>query len=998
MSKTLYRGLFACLSLAALASCQDYDGGFSVDKIKKAEYAKHFEKTFGEIDPNQDWSMAALVTATLNVGSAATAYVYTEKPGHEGSSLAGIVKGSSAQFNLVKGATQVYVMVEQGDEYIVSGYFDVKNNIININNSPVAKRVATTRSASGSFAVGTKLFTQTAFSKDADWDGKTYMANPTYKTDLFYISKEGSEYYLYYAPTPNDTPRKLAHNSTEDGNLCGYHNNGRDAYYADDNSLALTNYYWPNLIEVNDGTLVIKSGIAKYTTRQTKNASYYLISGNTQSQNVQWTLGDCYNLFWGGDAVFREGEHYNSEQHKLDAYAKFNTSVEELEKGVVFTTSKNDAKIDIPMMFGATQNDNIFGYYYYEEGQDPLTVNRYVLYEDAQPSTNIKVDGTAVGDMDLQQIQSGWTRNSVATCASRSLIYFGKDGNEAGQVTFPKDVKIGFFIMRQHKNSSGTDFDYSAYDVAAQTRTLGEVGWAYSDPALNQKYVYNADGADALNTWIKREQSDTSKGNVKAITWMYDGRILCGFGDDSGDLDLNDFVWWVDGDVKETPKIRIVTQSQSSWVVACEDLGGTFDYDFNDLVFALRKTQLKSDNTKATLELVPLAAGGTLNAKVFYNGSEKGEIHDLIQPGADTGTPLNVVAGSKPAEGAPVLLESEIYWNDDINDIITNKIKVNVVQKPGESAVESGYYIDAYKKGENAVPQMMILPSGWDWPAETVPVDKVYAGFASWAADASVVTWCNNKNGERASECVTDPLPDAQIITTEEEEIIVDPVNPGINEQLNTWTLTIVDLDKEILVGDSKNYTVTMSPAGNYNALQYSVDDPTILQLTMGYQNVTLKALKTGTAHITISYDDPYTFGYKGASVTYEVKVVDAVEDIGEDITPSGTTTYSGDALAAIKNNNMFVIPASACQTRTKCTVKLTFEPSGDYVQLNAASNYNALFANPNWGQTYALSGVQSNSEYSYDVVSTQFTNINKNGMSFSTDYGTITKIVIIAE
>ena len=60
-----YRWLLACLALMPLASCQDYENGFDVETVKKASYAKDFEKTFGTIDPNQDWSMAAYAKASV---------------------------------------------------------------------------------------------------------------------------------------------------------------------------------------------------------------------------------------------------------------------------------------------------------------------------------------------------------------------------------------------------------------------------------------------------------------------------------------------------------------------------------------------------------------------------------------------------------------------------------------------------------------------------------------------------------------------------------------------------------------------------------------------------------------------------------------------------------------------------------------------------------------------------------------------------------------------
>ncbi len=57
MTRSTFRGLFVCLSAISLASCQEYDGGFSESQIKEAAYAKNFVKAFGEIDPNQNWDL-----------------------------------------------------------------------------------------------------------------------------------------------------------------------------------------------------------------------------------------------------------------------------------------------------------------------------------------------------------------------------------------------------------------------------------------------------------------------------------------------------------------------------------------------------------------------------------------------------------------------------------------------------------------------------------------------------------------------------------------------------------------------------------------------------------------------------------------------------------------------------------------------------------------------------------------------------------------------------
>lgn len=873
------KSLLPAAALAAvLVGCQDEDFGYQANDIK---YRSEFKKAFGKIDPEQDWSMAALVTANLKVDGATTAYVYTEKPGHKGSELAGIVTGKTAQFNLIKGAKQVYVMVEKDDQYVVNGYFNVVNNVIDITSEPVSKASNSTRAEAGSYSVGDRLFTQTAYSKEPQWDEKTYV----YQNGLYRIEKEGDEWYIWYAPTAKDTFRKLAHNSDADGNICGYANFQKDVLFADDNTVALSNIYLPGLITTENGQLVfVAANVTKYITYQSWDATYYKISGDTKTDDVEWLIGDCANLFWVGDAVFHESQNYKTTQHKLDAYAKYHTTVEEMEEGVVVVTNKDNARVDIPFMFGATQNDNIFGYYYYTKDEDALTANRYVLYEDAQPSSNIKVNGTAVGDMDLQMQQSGWDRDSKATCTSRHLVYFGEDGKSAGTLDFPKGVKIGFFIMRQHDSYSGFDKD------AGQQRTMAETGWAYSDPKLNLKYLIDANGAENNTNWTYSNPTDKTRGSVRALSWTYDGRLLCGFGDQSNDYDLNDFVWWVDGDVTNTTKIRITTQASSSWIVACEDLGGTFDYDFNDLVFALRKTQLKNDKTKATLELIPLAAGGTLDAKLVYGGDVKGEIHDLIQPGASFDEPLNVTAGSAPKEGTPIVVadeENAIGWNDDINTIIKTNVKVQVIQKKDEDAVEKNYFIEAYDKDnkkEDSAPEMLILPSGWDWPAEEVPVKDVYAGFKTWASDASVATWCTEKNGEQKTQFVTNPLPKASIIINEDQEIIVDPVTPGTDDQLKAWDIDF-EVNPSILhVGDELELTIKTTGTGkdygptaqNYT---YAVGDESILSYSANYTWVTLTAKKAGTTTLSVTYDDKHDLTHKPTTKEYTIIVKDAYRD-----------------------------------------------------------------------------------------------------------------------
>lgn len=139
MKQSLYRGLFACLSLSVLASCQDYDGGFSEEQIKKAAYDKHFEKTFGKVDPNQDWSMAQQVTAAINVPQVkgnAKVYLFDGIPNDPAVHILAEneMNGGKAafRFDALKGVKSVYVAVMQEGKSVFSGTFSVDKSTLAI--------------------------------------------------------------------------------------------------------------------------------------------------------------------------------------------------------------------------------------------------------------------------------------------------------------------------------------------------------------------------------------------------------------------------------------------------------------------------------------------------------------------------------------------------------------------------------------------------------------------------------------------------------------------------------------------------------------------------------------------------------------------------------------------------------------------------------------------------------------------------------------------------
>ncbi len=237
----------------------------------------------------------------------------------------------------------------------------------------------------------------------------------------------------------------------------------------------------------------------------------------------------------------------------------------------------------------------------------------------------------------------------------------------------------------------------------------------YSDPALNggkkffaQKHISGSDGTDDSYTYLCFDDPNDN-GN-------------------EGDKDYNDLVLYTPTEM--TP----VTRNETEWTIACEDLGGTFDYDFNDIVFRVRHT---AGNDYAIL--VPVAAGGTLSAQLLYNGKEiSDEWHTHFGNGHESNVMINTGKGPEEHAVKTIRLENlPTDWSINAFGHQSNglSIKVNgTVSVTGPSA--------------GAAPQMLILPYDWQWPVELTRIDKAYTGFGTWGNNYTNSSWVSTKVAE----------------------------------------------------------------------------------------------------------------------------------------------------------------------------------------------------------------------------------------------------------
>jgi len=167
--------------------------------------------------------------------------------------------------------------------------------------------------------------------------------------------------------------------------------------------------------------------------------------------------------------------------------------------------------------------------------------------------------------------------------------------------------------------------------------------------------------------------------------------------------------------------------------VMCEDLGSTYDFDFNDLVFDVYYTYNEANGVKSniTAHVTVQAAGGTLPVYVGKD-SEEYEAHKLLNSSA-TNTAINV--GGLRKDVAYVTLEN--CESTDPNDIDI------YVDKGGRHMA-----LPKSKAGNSYAPQKICVPQTVQWPKEGQQIEWGYGDFTHWVSGKVNEFWGQNINRE----------------------------------------------------------------------------------------------------------------------------------------------------------------------------------------------------------------------------------------------------------
>lgn len=731
MNKFSYLSLIAVS--AAFVGCNDFDYGVTADTFKQKEYAENFEKAFGTIDPQQNWSMASRFTANVDLGSEINGELklYTDAPGLPGSKYLGrvvVVDGiATMDFDAERGSSLFYACVKnQQGRTLSTGYYLAKENILTIAES--ARSI--TRAAS-SVTRGSQV-----------------------NLHVERIRPEAIVDFKSYYPDTYKNYDEMCKNLKVDGYAKWDQDNNENGH---------------------DNSLMFKLA----TSEQTLVPNLYRLNNVDFSQHdAGYTakfLRQIFGNYTNKDGVSKEGVYKEGIDHvALMHHGTFN-----VEPDVVYTVGEGGGEVILDCIWRGTQATyDFFGYYYYtgELTTEQLwNIDKYILIDEKTANTGMWIGGestnrliegktaqhkynSVTGQNDILWYNDEWeatTGMSPATYMNNQednllrgtkikLTYFG---GATPSYTFPEGTKIGFFMGWNQDTESDLTPSHNRILFSDCAKTYELFRRTYTPNDANKSSMTTDLLPDSFTDAHTKNRSGAYEGpDVRqfASTFKFGDITVMGFGDEvAGDKDLNDICFFVSGNIDEpednTPDDLPEPETQS-WVMACEDLGGTFDYDFNDVVFSVAHA-----TNEAKAKITALAAGGTLPVELTYNGN--------VLTGPNGGTHFNswfgtgnladevaINAGKNTTNATGKSIEIEVPLDFSVaNTESSGKMGGFALNVYGGANGEDYTTITAPEDGD--APQMMCLPSNWVWPKENDRITDAYPKFGEWGENYNVTNW-----------------------------------------------------------------------------------------------------------------------------------------------------------------------------------------------------------------------------------------------------------------
>ena len=404
------------------------------------------------------------------------------------------------------------------------------------------------------------------------------------------------------------------------------------------------------------------------------------------------------------------------------------------------------------------------------------TIKNGVLYSDMDGLEKIWVVCTADSEgkitlkFELNNVQCNWFAFNGMKIYDVSEMtktgdnfYTSPERGKGIRVDIPENTTFGMYLKKTETGENGNTHSYTFYSESEKND--------YNKVGSGVTVAVNADGNG--KTKIKQPGTNPCYASTFKMPVTQDGddKMFLGFEDwpniyDNSDFDLND----------------VVFAFADKWLLACEDLGGSFDIDYNDVVFSVEHI---SGQNKA--KLTPLAAGGTLASYIYFQDPQGnrdklfGEIHQLFGAEPVESGEFEIVNARSRYEKIAPTIEFDVAENWTLAYYSTGETggtnyggAVNMggfeirTLKSGASKIQPS----TLDRGDN-VPYILCLPYSykhfnynranpeagkktvcvWAWPTELTTIcnengtSGPYKDFAGWVKDKNINTdWYKNKD------------------------------------------------------------------------------------------------------------------------------------------------------------------------------------------------------------------------------------------------------------
>lgn len=842
----------AAMMSLAVAGCSDYDNGYSEQAIK---FAQDFRKTFGDIDPEQDWNLAERGTVTVSTMKESEVKIYA-KMGDEYAIVGDYegVKGTRMLgFDMVEGTKEIVVTDGATAQKTVPGGVVTFGGTRTVRPDGTYDGVTITK-LTGDVEINGETFPQyRTYTNDEVQgmlatvpQGQNNIAKVT--SDFTYVSTGSFIIYPFYWYTGSENTLGVYY-TDENGNnheVDIYESKGWRWNWSDPNN---TGELWYSMGETSVVTDDFESkpqdedagdaNAGGWTRTTIDNSNYCQFKVKTDSNDDQ---NDASGIVAPFMEIWRENTIGTITLEKeftvspnveciVEVSARLRNQAQSSIGGGQIIFSANGKSVDI-----TASGNNTQGVYN----------NQGLLYTNQNGTNKVFVkctsdsNGKIKAKFELKGVDANWFsfKDLKITSYNKNVQTPSLDAinTPTGNLEFPGVNPIPF--------NGGSDDVYAAFYKGQGIRVDIPAGTKFG------MYIKKIDGETPYTIYSEGTKNEKNQGLVGkngehsshyASTFYVGDKMFIGFedwpGSTGGDYDLNDLVLAFSGAkptiINEDPKATV-------WLVACEDLGGSFDIDYNDVVFSVEHI---SGKTKA--KLTPLAAGGTLASYIYFQDPlgdrDKcfGEIHQLFGATKVNSGEFSIINAKSRYEKTAAPIEFDVaedwtmaYYSTGESggtnyggDVNMGGFEVRTLTSGSDAPytldINSGAFSGASKiqpsvrdKGEN-VPYILCIPYSytrynypeagkktdyvWAWPVEYMTIcdeagNGPYPDFRGWVQDHTKNTdWYKNKNNDQSSATVEDLILSTGAMTQEEIN-----ANGGGNAQQFGHSNEVVNVNRGI--------------------------------------------------------------------------------------------------------------------------------------------------------------------------------------------------------